>query len=81
MDGLVSDRESLIREVRDIQAKNEPIKVVLVGLGNDDFSEMVRFDGIIKFIRFRDVEEQTIVGEPFENLASLVLQDVPSDVV
>jgi hypothetical protein len=81
MDSLVSDRESLIREVRDIQVKNEPIKVVLVGLGNDDFSEMVRFDGIIKFIRFRDVEEQTIVGEPFENLASLVLQDVPSDVV
>jgi len=44
-DGEIHDMKSTIDEIAYISQKNLPISIILVGVGNEDFGNMVRLDG------------------------------------
>lgn len=44
-DGAIHDMQETIDEISDISSKNIPISIIIVGVGNDDFSSMTRLDG------------------------------------
>lgn len=65
-DGEINDMNETIDQIEDISKKNLPISIIIVGLGNEDFSNMVRLDGddlslkddisdIVQFVKFKDV--------------------------
>lgn len=44
-DGAIHDMKETIEEIADISKKLLPVSIIIVGLGNEDFSNMVRLDG------------------------------------
>jgi len=44
-DGDIHDIDETIAEISTMSKKNLPISIVIVGVGNEDFSNMVRLDG------------------------------------
>lgn len=44
-DGEIHDIKETIDEIADISIKKLPVSFVIVGVGNEDFSNMVRLDG------------------------------------
>lgn len=65
-DGEINDMKETIEQIEDISKKNLPMSIIIVGLGNEDFSNMVRLDGddlslkdgisdIIQFVKYKDV--------------------------
>ncbi|CAN8072762.1 unnamed protein product [Agarophyton chilense] len=89
-DGVISDIAATADTIIEA-AKHTPIAIVIVGVGNADFSTMKRLDGddqpltsndgakkakhdIVQFTRFKP-------GQPVEELAENVLQEVPQRVV
>lgn len=44
-DGEIHDIRETIDEIADISIKKLPVSFVIVGVGNEDFSNMVRLDG------------------------------------
>lgn len=44
-DGEIHDMKETIDEIADISIKKLPVSFVIVGVGNEDFSNMVRLDG------------------------------------
>lgn len=62
-DGEIHDMEETIEEISQIALQNLPVSFVIVGVGNEDFSNMVRLDGdefalrvgasdIVQFIKY-----------------------------
>lgn len=79
-DGVVNDMGATIAELT--AAANLPLSIVIVGVGDADFTDMVALDGddiqggrggrdIVQFVAFR-----TYAGEP-ERLAAAVLEELP----
>ncbi|GAB0490811.1 hypothetical protein MMPV_002049 [Pyropia vietnamensis] len=79
-DGVVNDMGATIAELT--AAASLPLSIVIVGVGDADFSDMVALDGddiqggrggrdIVQFVAFR-----TFAGEP-ERLAAAVLEELP----
>jgi hypothetical protein len=65
-DGEINDMNETIDQIAEISQKNLPISIIIVGVGNEDFSNMVRLDGddmslrenisdIVQFVKFKDV--------------------------
>jgi len=44
-DGEIHDLKETIDEIADIAKRNLPMSIVIVGLGDEEFSNMVRLDG------------------------------------
>jgi len=88
-DGIITDM-NLTKDAL-VEAANAPLSVVIVGIGNADFSEMVALDGdtvpltnrhgerisrdIVQFVPFRDFRSQH-----YSALANEVLYEVPKQV-
>ncbi len=91
-DGEIHDMEDTINEISAIALKNLPVSFVIVGVGNEDFSNMVRLDGddvalkvgaadIVQFVKYQEVVSRSEPGMADENLASLVLEEIPNQFV
>ncbi len=91
-DGEVHDIEETIAEISKMAKANLPISIVIVGVGNEDFSNMVRLDGddvaiaagvkdIVQFVKYQDVVRRSEPAQVAGNLAALVLEEVPSSFV
>lgn len=76
----------------EISNKNLPISVVIVGVGNEDFANMVRLDGdevavaagardLVQFVKFNEVVKRSEPAKIKENLAAILLEEVPSALV
>lgn len=89
-DGIITDMAATVDTIIDA-SYNTPIAIVIVGVGNANFEAMKRLDGdnerlksndgmrkakhdIVQFTRFKS-------GQPVEELAENVLQEVPARVV
>lgn len=44
-DGDIHDLKETIEEIIDASKRNLPMSIIIVGVGNEDFSSMVRLDG------------------------------------
>jgi hypothetical protein len=44
-DGEIHDMEETIEEIADIAERNLPVSIIIVGVGDQDFSSMVKLDG------------------------------------
>ena len=84
--------EETIDELSAIALKNLPVSFVIVGVGSEDFSNMVRLDGddvalkvgatdIVQFVKYQEVVSRSEPGMADENLASLVLEEIPNQFV
>jgi Copine len=83
-DGVINDMEETILEIA--AASRLPLSIVIVGVGDDDFTEMTRLDSdnvklhdtaerdIVQFVPFRQYK-----GAP-EVLAAKVLEEIPTQV-
>lgn len=91
-DGDIHDIEETIAEISIMSKKNLPISIVIVGVGNEDFSNMVRLDGddvavaegvkdIVQFVKYTDVVRRSDPALVQGNLAAMVLEEVPSIMV
>lgn len=80
-DGAIHDMKETINEIADISKKLLPVSIIIVGLGNDDFSNMVRLDGddyaiqvgvrdIVQFVKYQDVVAKSNPDEVEQNLAA-----------
>ena len=91
-DGEIHDMDETLEEIADIALKKIPISFVIVGVGNEDFSNMVRLDGdelalksgandIVQFVKYQEVIARSEPGMANQNLASLVLEEIPNQFV
>ena len=91
-DGEIHDMEETINELSAIALKNLPVSFVIVGVGSEEFSNMVRLDGddvalkvgatdIVQFVKYQEVVSRSEPGMADENLASLVLEEIPNQFV
>lgn len=73
--------QETIDEIVDISNKNLPVSIIIVGVGNEDFSSMVKLDGddlklqegirdIVQFVKFQQVINDSAEGAADENLAA-----------
>ncbi len=44
-DGDIHDMQETIDEIADIYTRNLPVSIIIVGVGSENFSSMVRLDG------------------------------------
>jgi len=44
-DGEIHDMKETIDEISDMAKRNLPVSIIIIGVGNEDFSNMVRLDG------------------------------------
>jgi len=83
-DGEIHDLKETINEIADITQRNLPMSIVIVGLGDEEFSNMVRLDGdelaikagvkdIVQFLKMNEVIKTSKPEEVNANLAALVL--------
>lgn len=65
-DGDIHDMDETMQAIVDIVENNVPMSIVVVGVGCEDFSQMVRLDGdhvaikknmrdIVQFVDFKDI--------------------------
>ena len=65
-DGEIHDMKETIDEIAEISKNNLPLAIIIVGVGNEDFSSMVKLDGdelrlregisdIVQFVNFQQV--------------------------
>jgi len=91
-DGDIHDIEETIKEISIMSKKNLPISIVIVGVGNEDFSNMVRLDGddvaiasgikdIVQFVKYQDVKRRSEPQNVQGNLAAMVLEEIPTHMV
>jgi hypothetical protein len=89
-DGLITDLEACILKIIDA-SKAHPLSIVIVGIGNGDFTSMRRLDGDDRRLRSSDrsrVASRDIVqfvhwqsGMALQTVTAQVLSEVPSAVV
>lgn len=91
-DGEIHDIKETIQAIVEISTRNLPLSIVIVGVGNEDFANMVKLDGDdvalaagckdqVQFVKFSEVVKRSEPGKAKENLAAIVLEEVPSQVV
>jgi hypothetical protein len=91
-DGEIHDIDETIAEISKMAKANLPISIVIVGVGNEDFSNMVRLNrddlaiaagvkDIVKFVKYQDIVRRSEPAQVAGNLAALVLEEIPSSVV
>ena len=87
-DGEIHDMEETMAEIESFSKENLPVSIIIVGIGSENFSNMVRLDGddielakgcrdLVQFVKFEDIMMRSNKDEANENLAALVLEEVP----
>lgn len=62
-DGEIHDMEQTIDAISEISGKNLPLSIIIIGVGDEDFANMVRLDGddvaikagcrdLVQFVKF-----------------------------
>lgn len=62
-DGEIHDMEQTIDAISEISEKNLPLSIIIIGVGDEDFANMVRLDGddvaikagcrdLVQFVKF-----------------------------
>lgn len=65
-----------------------PVSIIIIGVGSENFANMVKLDGddvelaegcrdLVQFVKYEDVMARSTPEEANENLAALVLEEVP----
>lgn len=91
-DGEIHDMEETMKQIKDISDRKMPVSIIIVGVGSENFANMVKLDGddvelaegcrdLVQFVKYEDVIARSKPGEAGENLAALVLEEVPSQFV
>ena len=91
-DGEINDMQEAITEIAYISDMNLPISIIIIGVGDEDFANMVRLDGddvaiksgcrdVVQFVKFKEVLKRSEPNQVKENLAAVVLEEVPSQLV
>ena len=91
-DGEIHDMKETVDCLVEISSRNLPISVIIVGVGNEDFANMVRLDGdevavasgakdIVQFVKFNEVVKRSEPNQIKENIAAILLEEVPSQMV
>ena len=44
-DGEIHDMDATINEIAEISSQNLPVSIIIVGVGDEDFANMVKLDG------------------------------------
>lgn len=82
-DGVINDTDETYRKIA--EASHLPISIVIIGIGNEDFGDMIKLDGdrdpipdcerdIVQFVPFRTCQDAP------EVLAENVLEEIPLQV-
>ena len=90
-DGIIHDMPQTTDLI--VECAKYPLSIIIVGIGNEDFSDMEKLDGdevrirnssgepavrdIVQFVKFNDFKE----GGDFGKLAEEVLKEVPDQFV
>ena len=91
-DGDIHDLKETIAEIAAISAENVPLSIIIVGLGDDEFINMVRLDGddiavkagardLVQFVKFNEVVKRAPAGQAMAMLAGMLLEEVPDQFV
>jgi hypothetical protein len=91
-DGEIHDMKETIEEIAEISEQNLPMSIIIIGVGDEDFANMVRLDGddvaikagckdIVQFVKFQEVIRRSEASQALENLAATVLEEVPQQLV
>ena len=65
-DGEIHDMQETIDEIAEISNKNLPMSIIVIGVGDEDFANMVKLDGddvsiragvkdLVQFVKFQEV--------------------------
>jgi len=80
--GSINDMEETIKEIRD--ASRYPMSIIIVGVGNADFSAMKKLDGDDKSSDFRDIVQfvplNEFVNDPAK-IAAETLAEIPFQLI
>lgn len=44
-DGEIHDMQETVAQISDIAQRNLPISIIIIGVGNEDFTNMIKLDG------------------------------------
>lgn len=91
-DGEIHDMEETMKQIKDISDRQLPVSIIIVGVGSENFANMVKLDGddvelaegcrdLVQFVKYEDVIARSKAEEANENLAALVLEEVPGQFV
>lgn len=91
-DGEIHDINETVEQIAEISEKNLPMSIIIVGVGDDNFANMVKLDGddiavkagckdLVQFVKFQEVIRRSQPDEAMENLSALVLEEVPQQLV
>lgn len=69
-DGEINDMQETITEIANISEMNLPISIIIIGVGDEDFANMVRLDGddvaiksgcrdMVQFVKFKEVYKRS----------------------
>ena len=68
------------------------MSIIIVGVGDEEFTNMVRLDGddiaiqagvkdIVQFVKLQEVFRRSVEGEALSNLAAVLLEEIPDQMV
>ena len=88
-DGDIHDLKETMEEIIDASKRNLPMSIIIVGVGNEDFSSMVRLDGddyalqegvadIVQFVKYSDVLKKSDPSMVDQNLVTVILEEIPN---
>lgn len=91
-DGEIHDMKQTIEQIAEISNKNLPLSIIVIGVGDEDFANMVKLDGddvaiqagvkdLVQFVKFQEVMRRSEPGQQNGNLAAIVLEEVPAQFV
>ena len=91
-DGEIHDMWETQKQIEQISNLDLPISIVIVGLGNEDFANMVKLDGddvalgegvrdYVQFIKYSEVVKRSEPNKIKENLAAVLLEEIPGQVM
>ena len=83
-DGEIHDMWETQKQIEQISNLDLPISIVIVGLGNEDFANMVKLDGddvalgegvrdYVQFIKYSEVVKRSEPNKIKENLAAVLI--------
>lgn len=91
-DGEIHDLQETIAQVADISKRNLPMSIIIVGVGDEEFTNMVRLDGddiaiqagvkdIVQFVKLQEIFKRSVESEKESNLSAVLLEEIPDQMV
>merc|ERR1712151_1004397 len=81
-DGEIHDMQETIDQIADISNNNLPLSIIVIGVGDEDFSNMVKLDGddfairagvkdLVQFVKFQEAMRRSEPDQQNGNLAAI----------